>query len=82
MFLLLHSLSSSCVSETLGKRIVVNLQLGDLLVLIGCDSNEVALLEHVGPECGVGELHDVTGPHQVEPGLVLVHRVQDRLKEN
>ena len=31
------------------------------------------------PEGGVGELEDVAGPHQVEPRLVLVHRVQDRL---
>ena len=36
-------------------------------------------LEDVGPEGGVGELHDVGRPHQVEPRLVLVHRVQDRL---
>ena len=37
-------------------------------------------LEDVGPEGGVGKLKDVARPHQVEPGLVLVHRVQDRLK--
>ena len=36
-------------------------------------------LEDVGPEGGVGELHDVGRPDQVEPWLVLVHRVQDRL---
>ena len=36
-------------------------------------------LEDVGPEGGVGKLHDVGRPHQVEPWLVLVHRVQDRL---
>ena len=37
-------------------------------------------LEDISPEGGVGELEDVAGPHQVEPGLVLVHRVQDRLQ--
>ena len=41
--------------------------------------NDQGHLEDVGPEGGVGELHDVGGPHQVEPRLVLVHRVQDRL---
>ena len=30
-------------------------------------------LEDVGSEGGVGQLEDVAGPHQVEPGLVLVH---------
>ena len=52
-----------------------------LLVLIGGDPDEVALLEDIGSEGGVGQLHDVTGPHQVEPGLVLVHGVQDRLEK-
>lgn len=51
-----------------------------LLILIGCHGNEVALLEDVGAEGGVGQLHDVAGSHQVEPGLVLVHRVQDGLQ--
>ena len=37
-------------------------------------------LEHIGPKGWIGELKDVTGPDQVEPGLVLVHRVQDRLQ--
>ena len=40
----------------------------------------VDYLEDVSPEGGVGELKDVAGPHQVEPRLVLVHRVQDRLQ--
>ena len=43
------------------------------------DPHHRSHLEYVGPEGGVGELHDVAGPDQVEPGLVLVHRVQDRL---
>jgi len=59
---------------------VVDLELGDLLVLVGGDPDELALLEDVGAEGGVGQLHDVAGSHQVEPGLVLVHRVQDRLQ--
>ena len=79
-FLLFHPLGSASVPETLGKGIVVDLELGNLLILIGCHGDEVALLEDVGAEGGVGQLHDVAGSHQVEPGLVLVHRVQDGLR--
>ena len=39
-------------------------------------------LEDVGPEGGVRQLEDVAGPDQVEPRLVLVHRVQDRLQSD
>ena len=39
-------------------------------------------LEDVGPEGGVRQLEDVAGPDQVEPWLVLVHRVQDRLQSD
>ena len=66
--------------EALGKGVVVNLELGDLLVLVCSDSNKLSLPEDVGPEGGVGQLHDVAGPDQVEAGLVLVHRVQDGLQ--
>ena len=79
--LLFHPLGSSGVPEALGKGVVVNLELGNLLVLIGSDPDELALLEDIGSEGGVGQLHDVAGPHQVEPGLVLVHRVQNCLKK-
>ena len=114
--LLLHPLSTPCVPEAFCKRIVVDLQLGHLLILICCHCYELALLEishysagclwtysmkqcvgdlcyeplstdgldyleDIGPECGVGELKDVTGPHQVKPRLVLVHRVQNRLQQ-
>jgi len=78
--LLFTTFAGSCIPESLGKRIVVNLELGDLLILIGRHPDELALLEDVGAEGGVGQLHDVAGSHQVEPGLVLVHRVQDGLK--
>ena len=78
--LLLHPLGTAGVPEPLGEGVVVDLQLRHFLVLICCDCDELALLEHVGPEGGVGELEDVAGPDQVEPRLVLVHRVQDRLR--
>lgn len=50
-----------------------------LVVLIRGYSHELGLWEDVGPESAVGELQDVVGPHYVEPGLVLVHGVQDCL---
>ena len=58
---------------------MVDLELCDLLVLVGGHGDELGLLEDVGSEGGVGQLENVAGPHKVEPGLVLVHRVQDRL---
>ena len=52
----------------------------NLLVLISCDPNELRLFEDECSEGGVGELEDVAGSHQVEPRLILVHRVQDCLE--
>ena len=51
-----------------------------LLILISRHRYELGLFEDVRPEGGVGQLQDVVGPYQVEPRLVLVHRVQDRLR--
>ena len=59
--------------EAFGKGVVVDLELGDLLVLVGGDGNELRLLEDVRPEGGVRQLGDVARPHQVKPRLVLVH---------
>ena len=63
----------SSLSKPFSERIVINLELSDLLVLIGCNSDELRLLEDVGPEGGVGQLEDIAGSHKVEPRLVLVH---------
>ena len=43
--LLLHPLSAPCVPETFCKRIVVDLQLGHLLILICCHRYELTLLK-------------------------------------
>lgn len=51
-----------------------------LVVLVGCDRNEVGLREHVGAEGAVGQLQDVVGSHDVEARLILVHGVQDGLR--
>ena len=61
---------------------MVYLELGYFLVLISCDSDKLTFFEDVGSEGGVGELEDVAGSHQVEPRLILVHRVQDCLEIN
>ena len=53
--------------------------LSNFFILISRHSDELALFEDVRPEGGVGQLKDVACSHQVEPRLVLVHRVQDRL---
>ena len=58
---------------------MINLELSDLLVLIGRHSDELRLLEDVGPEGGVGQLEDIASSDQMEPRLVLVHRVEDGL---
>ena len=52
-----------------------------LFVLVGGYGEELCLLEDVGSEGGVGQLEDIVRPHQVEPRLVFVHRVQDRLRK-
>ncbi len=46
-----------------------------LIVLVGRDSNEIRLREHVGPERAVGQLQYVVGSHDVKPGLVFVHGI-------
>ena len=53
----------------------------DLFVLVGSDGDELGLLEDEGAERAVRQLQDVVGHHEVEAGLVLVHRVQDRLEK-
>ena len=72
--------SGARLAEALGEGVVVNLELGDLLVLVGRHADEGSLLEDVRPERGVWQLQDVVCPDQVEPRLVLVHRVQDSLE--
>lgn len=51
-----------------------------LVVLIGCDSDEVSLGKDVGPEGTVWKFQNVVGSHDMKPGLVFVHGVQNRLK--
>ena len=41
----LHFILSKIFTESLGKWIMINLELSDLIVLISCDSNEAAFME-------------------------------------
>ena len=59
--------------EAFGKGVVVDLELGDLLVLVSGHADELRLLEDVRPERGIRQLGNVARPHQVKPRLVLVH---------
>ena len=79
-FLLFLWSASSGISESFSEWIVVDLELSDLLVLVGRDPDELGLLEDVRPERRVGQLQDVVGADQVKAWLVLVHGVQDCLK--
>ena len=73
LYLPFKSLRPAGVPKSLSKWIVVNLQLSDFLVLISRHPDELTLLEDVGPEGGVGQLHDVASSHKMEPRLVFVH---------
>ena len=51
-----------------------------LLILIGCDSDERRLLEGVRVEGRPAHTEDIVGLNNVHARLVLVHRVEDDLK--
>ena len=51
-----------------------------LLVLVGCDCDELTFPEDVRAKGRVWQLHDITGSDKVEARLILVHRVQNRLE--
>jgi len=54
---------------------VVDLELRDLLVLVGRDGDERRLVERVGVERVPTHAEDVVRLHDVDPRLILVHRV-------
>ena len=78
---LLLSFATSGIPESFGEGIVIDLELGDFLVLIGGDGDKLRLLEHVSTKRAPGKLQDVVGANDVETRLVLVHRIQDGLLE-
>ena len=77
MDLLFAAPSCSCLSKSFGKRIVVNLQFGDLLILISSDCDEFRLSKHICPEGWVGKFEEIIGSDQMKTRLILVHGIQD-----
>ena len=72
----------SIFSETLGKWVVVDFQLCDFVILVGCDAKEGGLWEWEDV-VSAGELEavEVVGSHNVNPGHILVHRCQNDLEK-
>lgn len=70
--------------ESLGKWIIVDLQLGDPLILVGGDTEELGLLEGGGGVEVVGhhvlQREHVRGRNHVQTHVIFMHRGQDNLK--
>ena len=50
-----------------------------LLVLIGGDSDELGFFEDIRPKSGIWQFQNVVCTDKMEPGLVLVHRIENGL---
>ena len=50
-----------------------------LLVLIGGDGDELGFFEDVRPKSGIRQFQNVVCTDKMEPGLVLVHRIENGL---
>ena len=72
-YLLFIILRSPCFAEALGKWIMINFKLSNLLILISCHGNKLGFFEDISSEGGVGKLENVAGSHKMEPRLVFVH---------
>jgi len=68
--------ADAVVAKAFSERIVVDLELRDLLVLVGRDGNERRLVKRVSVERVPAHAEDVVRLDDVDPRLVLVHRVQ------
>ena len=56
-----------------------------LLILIGCNSDELCLLKHMSAEGTLSLLErhrGIVGLYHMDPRLVFVHRIQDQLQIN
>lgn len=67
--------------EPLGKRVVVDLELGDFLVLIRGDPQEGGFGEDEGVEDAELKGDQIVGLDHVDTGYVFVHGGQDDLKK-
>ena len=72
----------SIFSEAFGKWVVVDFQLCDFVILVGCDAKEGGLWEWEDV-VSAGELEavEVVGSYNVNPGHILVHRCQNDLEK-
>ena len=52
-----------------------------LVVLVGCDCDELGLREDAGFKGAVGKLLDVIRLHHVKPRLIFVHGIENRLQK-
>ena len=59
---------------------MVDLKLSDLFILVSSDSNELCLLEYVSSEGSHMNPAQIVASDDVETRLILVHRVENRLK--
>ena len=71
--------ASAVLSESFGKGVVVNLQFGDLGVLVSSDCRESGLWEGEGLEMSPADCVEAVCLDHMEPGLIAVQRVHDDL---
>ena len=71
--------AEAVVAKAFSERIVIDLELRDLLVLVRGDGDELRFTEYISPERTVRQIDNVRSADQVKTRLVLLHRVQDRL---
>lgn len=50
--------------------------MGYLVILVGSHGNEFRFREQVCAKCTIRQLQNIIGSDDVEPGLVLMHRVE------
>lgn len=53
-YLTLLAFARTCVPETLGKGVIVNLKLGYTLILISCNCNKFCLFKYISSKCSPG----------------------------
>ena len=81
----MHVLSTNEVGNNevrWGLRVMIQKGGVYLVILVGSDGYELGFGVNKSSKCSILQLHNVTGTYKMEPWLVLVHRVQNCLKQN
>ena len=73
------SVADAVVSESFSERIVVDLQLGNLFVLIGRHGDKWRHVKRESVERRPAHAEDIIGLNDVQPRLVLMHRIENYL---